>query len=166
MAERRIVVDNLMLQYEGIFELNELYLVIDKWVRQRHYDKFEKRNHEQVLKDGRYVELELEPWKKFTDYAKIALNVYIHAYNLKDVVVKKDNIDVKMNQGKIKIRFIGYLVTDYEHKWEGKPIFYFLRAVMDRWVYKVSLDKYEAGVAEEVMHLYQNCRAFLNLSRY
>ena len=51
MAERRIIVDNLILQYEGIFELQQLYLVIDKWIRQRHYDKFEKRNHEHVLKD-------------------------------------------------------------------------------------------------------------------
>ena len=92
--------------------------------------------------------------------------MYVHAYDIKDVVVKKNNIDVKMNQGKIKIRFIGYLVTDYEGKWEGKPYFYFLRAVMDKFVYRVTADKYESAVAEDVMHLYQNVKAFLNLYRY
>jgi len=166
MAERRIIVDNLMLQYEGLFELRELYMLIDKWLRQKAYDKFEKRNHEHVLKDGKYVEIELEPWRKLNDYAKITINVYIHVYNLKDVVVKKDNVDVKMNQGKIKIRFIGYLVTDYESLWEGKPLFYLLRAIIDKWVYRVSSDKYEAGVAEDVKHLHQNIKAFLNLYRY
>jgi hypothetical protein len=166
MAERRIIIDNLLLQYEGLFELRELYMMIDKWLRQKGYDKFEKRNHEHVLKDGKYIEVELEPWKKITDYAKIVINMYMHCYNIKDVVVKKDNQDVRMNQGKVKIRFIGYLVTDYESKWEGKPVFYFLRAVMDKWVYRVSADKFEGAVSEDVKHLYQNVKAFLNLSRY
>ena len=166
MGERRIVIDNLMLQYEGLFELRELYMMVDKWLRQKGYDKFEKRNHEHVLKEGKYIEIELEPWKKITDYAKIVINLYFHCYNVKEVIVKKDGQDVKMNQGKIKIKFVGFLVTDYEDKWEGKPIFYFLRAVMDKWVYRVASEKYEAAVAEDVKHLYQNVKAFLNLFRY
>ena len=166
MAERRIIIDNLMLQYEGLFEMRELYMMIDKWLRQKGYDKFEKRNYEHVLKEGKFIEMELEPWKKITDYIKIVINMYVHAFNVKEVIVKKDNLDVKMNQGLIKIRFIGYLVTDYEHKWEGKPVFYFLRAVIDKYVYRVSADKYEGAVAEDVKHLYQNVKAFLNLYRY
>jgi len=166
MPERRVVIDNLVLQYEGLFNLTDLYLIIDKWLRQRAYDKLEKKNYQHELKDGTYVEIELEPWKKITDYAKITLNIYIHCFNVKRVVVKKDGKDVKMHQGKINIRWIGFLVTDYEGKWEGKPLFYFLRAVMDKWVYRVSADKYEAAVAEETKHMYQNVRAFLNLYRY
>jgi hypothetical protein len=166
MAERRIVIDNLMLQYEGLFEMRELYMLIDKWLRQKGYDKFEKRNHEHVHKEGKYIEIEMEPWKKITDYMKIVINIYVHAYNVKEVIVKKDNLDVKMNQGLIKIRFIGYMVTDYEDKWEGKPVFYFLRAVIDKWVYRVTSDKFESAVADDVKHLYQNIKAFLNLTRY
>lgn len=166
MGERRIVVDNLMLQYEGLFDARELYLVMDKWFRQRGYDKFEKRNHEYNYKDSKYIEYELEPWKKFTDYVKCVINVYVHIYNMTNVTVKRDGHDVKLNQGKIKVRFMGYLVTDYEGKWEGKPLFYFIRAVVDKWIYRVSADKYEGGVADEVKHLYQNIRAFLNMYRY
>jgi len=166
MAERRIIIDNLVLQYEGLFNIKDMYLIIDKWLRQKAYDKFEKKNYQHELKDGTYVEIELEPWRKISDYAKIVQNIYIHCFNVKKVVVKKDGQDVQMNQGKVNIRFIGYLVTDYEGKWESKPVFYFLRAVMDKWVYRVSADKYEAFVAEDVKHLYQNIRAFLNLYRY
>jgi hypothetical protein len=166
VAERRIVIDNLVLQYEGLFDVRELYLMIDKWLRQKGYDKFEKRNYEHVLKDGKYIEIELEPWKKFTDYAKIVINMYIHMHNVKEVVVKKDNVDVKMNQGRIRIRFIGFLVTDYMHKWEGKPVYYLLRAMMDKWVYRVTTDKFESAVSDDVKHLYQNIKAFLNLYRY
>lgn len=166
MAERRIIIDNLMLQYEGLFELRELYLLIDKWLRQKGYDKFEKRNHEHVLKDGKYIEMELEPWKKISDYAKIVINIYMHCYDIKEVIVKKDKVDVRINQGKVKIRFIGYLVTDYESKWEGKPFFYLLRAIVDKWIYRVSSDKLESAVAEDVKHLHQNIKAFLNLYRY
>jgi hypothetical protein len=166
MAERRIVVDNLVLQYEGLFEIKELYLMIDKWLRQKGYDKWEKRNHEHVLKDGRFIEFELEPWKKISDYAKIVISMYIHMLNIKEVTVKKDNVDVKMNQGRVRIRFIGFLVTDYTNKWEGQPLYYFLRAIFDKYVYRVTSDKFEGAVSDDVKHLYQNVKAFLNLYRY
>ncbi|MEM4267996.1 MAG: hypothetical protein QXK37_04145 [Candidatus Woesearchaeota archaeon] len=166
MAERRIVVDNLYLVYEGLFNINDLYLTIDKWLREKRYDKLEKRNSEQVYKDGRQIELELEPWKKITDYARIVINITIWMTNIKEVTVKKDKHIMKMSQGKITLRIIAYLDTDYENKWEGKPYFYFLRTVVDKWIYRVDVRKYESAVADDTFHLYNTIKSFLNLYRF
>ena len=166
MAERRIVVDTLRLNYQGLFNLNELYLVIDKWFRERGYDKYERNNYEQVFKDGRQIELELEPWKKTSDYAKCAIKMNMLFSNVKDVVVKRDGFNVKMNQGKILITFMGYLETDYENKWESKAFMFFLRTIFDMYIYKIQTNKFEAYVADETSHLYNTIKAYLNMQKF
>jgi hypothetical protein len=166
MSERRIVVDNLYLVYEGLFNVNDFYLTLDKWLREKGYDKFEKRNSEQVYKDGRQIEMEMEPWKKITDYARITINMTLWMTNLKEVMVKKDKYNVKMTQGKITLRMIAYLDTDYENMWEGKPYYFFIRSVIDKWVYRVDVRKYESACADDAFHLYNTLKSFLNLYRF
>jgi hypothetical protein len=166
MAERRIVVDNLYLVYEGLLNINDFYLVVDKWLREKGYDKLEKRNVEQVFKEGRQIELELEPWKKITDYARIVLNMTFWMTNLKEVQVKKDKYTIKMMQGKVTMRMIAYLDTDYENMWEGKPVFYLFRHIVDKWIYRVDVRKYESAVADDAFHLYNTMKSFLNLYRF
>ncbi|MEK6921009.1 MAG: hypothetical protein AABX82_03945, partial [Nanoarchaeota archaeon] len=89
MVERRIVVDALRLNYQGLMDVNEFYRVMDKWFREKGFDKYEKRNFEQVLKEGRQIEIEIEPWKKINDYAKEVMKIIFLFTNVKDVVVMK-----------------------------------------------------------------------------
>ena len=49
MADRRIVVDSLQLKYQGLVNVNEFYRIMDKWFREKGYDKYEKRTSEQRL---------------------------------------------------------------------------------------------------------------------
>ena len=79
MSEKRLVIDQLKLNYSGVFHLNDLYRMIDGWLYEKGYYKYEKRNEEMVSETGRKIELELRPWKKTTDYAKneIRLRIFI-----------------------------------------------------------------------------------------
>lgn len=166
MAEKKIVVDTLRLSYQGLFNLNELYLIIDKWLREKGYDKFERKNFEHVYPDGKQIEVEIEPWKKFTDYAKCSIKLNMLFTGVKDVVVKKDGMKVRMNQGKCLITFMGYLETDYEHQWEQKAFLFFLRSLFDMFIYKINTDKFEAFITEDTNHLYQTIKSYLNIQRY
>ena len=139
--------------------------MIDKWLREKGYDKFEKKNFEHVYKDGRQIEVEIEPWKKFSDYAKCSIKVNMLFTGVKDVVINVDNKRVKMNQGKVMMTFMGFMETDYEHRWEQKAFLYFLRTIFDMWIYKINTDKFEAFVAEDTNHLYQTIKSYLNLHR-
>ncbi|MBI5392638.1 hypothetical protein HZA96_02100 [Candidatus Woesearchaeota archaeon] len=166
MTERKIVIDTLQLNYQGLFNMNELYLIIDKWFREKGYDKYEKKNFEHVYKDGKQIEIEMEPWKKNTDYSKSIIKTNILVTNLKEVVIKKDKFTVKTNQGKILITFMGFLETDYEGRWESKAWVYFLRTLFDQYIYRIHTDKFEGYVAEDVNHLYNTIKAYLNLQKY
>ena len=166
MTEREIVVDKLTLTYEGLFSVKELYKVIDSWLAEKSYDKRENKNYEVVNPDGKYIELELEPWKKITTYAKNVFFIRIYCMNVKDVEIEKDGVKMKLNQGKVHIVFDAYLETDYENEWEGKAIFYFLRQVFDKYIFKPFTDGFENGVKEDLMHLHDRIKSFLNLYRY
>ncbi len=166
MSERRIVVDTLRLNYQGLFNLNELYLVIDKWFRERGWDKYERKNYEQVFKDGRQIEIEIEPWKKTSDYARAAIKINMIFTGIKDVVVKRDGYNVKMNQGKLLMTFMGYLDTDYEDRWESKAFLFFLRTLFDMYVYKIHTNKFESYVADETTHLYNTIKSYLNMQKF
>ena len=82
------------------------------------------------------------------------------------VVIIKDGKKVKMQEGKIIILLDGILETDHEHRWEGKPLFYVLRTIFDKYVYTPFVSGFERGVKDDTMTLKNNLKAFLNLSRY
>ena len=166
MVERRIVVDTLRLNYQGLMDVNEFYRVMDKWYREKGFDKYEKRNFEQVLKDGRQIEIEIEPWKKTSDYAKCAIKINMLFTGIKDVIVKRDGHNVKMNQGKILLTFMGYLETDYEGRWESKAFLFFLRTIFDMYIYKIHTNKFESYVADETTHLYNTIKSYLNMQKF
>jgi len=166
MPEREVVVDKLRLTYEGLFSVAELYNMIDEWFRWKGYDKRENKNIEIVKPEGKYIEIELEPWKKVTDYAKNVIKIKIQMFDIKEVEVEKDKTKLKLNQGRVHFVFDGYLETDYESRWEGKPIFYFIRTIFDKYFYRPFTAGFERGVKEDVMHLHSQVKAFLNLYKF
>lgn len=163
MAERRIIVDNLKLSYNGLFNATELYQLIDNWLREKGYDKREIRNQEHVTKEGKYVELEMQPWKKITDYANTLIRVEIKIFKLTEVTIQSNGKKIRMNKGRLNIRFDGYLETDYEHRWEQRPIYFFIRTLFDKFVYASYTHQFENEIAENVNQLYDVVRGFLNL---
>ena len=166
MPEREVIVDKLKLTYEGIFSVSELYKLIDEWFRWKGYDKRENKNIEIVKPEGKFIEIELEPWKKVTDYAKNVIKIRIQMFDIRDVEVEKDNTKLKLNQGKVHFVFDGYLETDYEARWEGKPIFYFIRTIFDKYLYRPFTAGFERGVKQDLMHLHGQIKAFLSMYRF
>ncbi len=165
MAERRIIVDNLKISYNGFFKATELYQLIDNFLREKGYDKREIRNQEHVTREGKYVELEIEPWKKITDYANTKIRVEIKMFNLTESVVSRDGKKEKLNKGKLHIRFDAYLETDYEHRWESRPVYLFIRTIFDKYIYASYTHQFEGEVAENTQELYDVVKGFLNLYR-
>jgi len=166
MAERRLVIDHMRLKYEGLFDLHELYKLIDNWLREKAFDKRELRNQEHVKPDGKYVELILMPWKKITDYARHVIRIEIKVFNLTEVVVERDGQRVKMNQGRVDILFDAYLDTDYEDRWEQKPFYFFMRTIFDKFIYRTYSTQFEELLVENVHQLHTAIKSFLNLYQY
>ncbi|MEM4336653.1 MAG: hypothetical protein QXG86_01485 [Candidatus Woesearchaeota archaeon] len=166
MPEQKLVVEGIEINYEGLFSMREIYKLIDDWLRDYDYDKVEKVNTEYLRPEGKYVELILEPEKKVSDYVKNIIKIKLIGRNLKDVDIEEDGIKKRMQEGNLYITFTGVLETDYEGKWEQKPTLFFLRIIVDKYIYKFYTDKFENALARDVKELSNQVKSFLNLYKY
>jgi len=166
MVEKDIVVDQLRLTYDGLFSVKELYKLITEWLEEKGYDQKETKNIESITPDGKYIEIELLPWKKFTDYIKSMIRIRMIFSGIKEVEVEKDGIKIKLNQGKAQFVFDGYLQTDWENRWEEKPAFILIRTLFDKYFYSPFMTGYRGHLKDNVMDLQGRIKAFLNLYRY
>ena len=167
MAEQEIVVDKERISYEGVFSVAELYRLIDEWLLDKGYWRVEPKHVESTKPEGRFIELNLKPGKTLTDYAKSVFSIQLQLSNIKDVTVESgDGLKQKLNQGKVLLTFTGILETDYEAKWEGKPIFLFIRTIYDKYIYKSLTGGFQATVRDDITQLKNAVSGFLNLHRY
>jgi hypothetical protein len=166
MVETYFVVKKTAIKYTGILNVDELYLHIDEWLHSKGFDKVETKTEEHVEADGKYVELLLEPYYKFNDYCKEILRIHIHMNNIKDVDVNIDNHALKMQEGAIKIETDGFFITDYENRWESRPFYFFIRSLIDKYIYRIYNQKYETILKENANEFRANIKSFLNLYRF
>ncbi len=165
MGERFFVIEGLSLKYDGLFSISELYKLIDEWFQRHGYEKVEKRNAEQVLETGKNIELVIEPEKFVSDYLKFTIRLKILVEDAKEVRIEQDGIKKNMNKGAVDIGFQGFLITDWEGRWEQKPSYFFWRTIFDKFVFKSHIKEYEGKLATDVHQLHNELKAFLNLYR-
>jgi hypothetical protein len=166
MAERRLVIDHMALTYDGLFELHELYVLINQWLKDKGYDLREQKNQEHAKSDGKYIEVEMLPWKKVTDYARHVIKLNLRVLKMKKVVIEQDGNRISMDRGTLRVVIDGYLDTDYEDRWESKPFYFFLRTIFDKFVYRTYSTQYEELLVENCLQLQSTIKSFLNLYQY
>ncbi len=166
MAEVQIVIDGKKLEYEGLFDPGELYAVIDRLMAQHTFDKNEFMNSQHVYEDSKQMEMDLRPYKKLSDYVKVELKIKIKATNLKLVEIEKGGVKKKLYNGNVKVRFIGYLITDYENAWEMKPFYYLIRMLTDKFIYKSYVHEAKTELITVANEVYDELRSYLNMHRY
>jgi len=166
VAEKKIVYQDKFVSFEGLFNLKELFRIIIKWFTERGYDMFENKNYEEVYEDGKKVIFELIPYKKVTDYHKLEIRIFAVFENLKEVELELKGVKQKLLKGRADFTFDAILVTDYENRWEGRPTYYFYRALIDKFVYKSYTDRYENELVRDAKEVQEEIKAYLNMFRY
>ncbi len=166
MAENKLVIDQLKLAYEGLFDFSELYRLIDGFFFDRSYDNMEVMNQEQVTSAGKQVRIILEPEKGITDYFKLVIRIRLYGTDLKEVEVEKEKAKLRLSHGQLKITFDGYVISDRNSKWENSPFLWLIRVLGDKFIFREHYDKAEKWLINDVEDLQQKIKSFLNLHRY
>ncbi len=162
MGEKQKIIKR-EISYEGLFDYKEFFRRMDFWLRDKFYDKWEKRSEEYVAPDGtKTMEFEFTPWKKTTHYHKIVIKIELWISGLKEVEIDVDGEKKRMNEGKMRIAFTGYLVVDYENKWEKSPLLYFIRDLYDKFIYSYITKKYYNMAVDDVNDLINTLNTYLN----
>ncbi len=166
MADKKLVVDDSTITYNGLINFPELYRVVDSFFYEKGYDKWEKINTERVFPSGRQLDIELEPWKKLTDYFESRVNLKIKAIDLRDVEVEMEGVRLNLQQGKLMIKTDAYLRSDYKGKWDS-PFLMFIRTLLDTYVFKNYYRKHERWVINDIKQLQDRIKNHLNtVSKY
>lgn len=166
MAERQVVVDQEKINYEGLFLIKDLIKIVYDWANDKGYVPLEPR-HTEVIKDNiKTVEIDFTPYKKVTDFAKNLFQIKLTCSDITEVVIEQEGKRKKIDQGKVQIVFTAWLETDYEQRWETKPIFYILRTAFEKYVYTPFLSGYRDAIRTDTTTLQDQFKSYLNLYKY
>jgi len=166
MSDLRIVIDHQKLEYEGPFDLNALVTMIQRFLFERGFDRKLEKDFEMDSKSGKQVEWQIANWKKITDYAKYIFRIRMLVHDYVKVDAEKDNKKVKIGNGRVVIFFDGLLELDYFHKWDTRPVFLFMRALFDKFIYKFYTERFEQRLTYDMTHLINEVEKFFNLHRH
>lgn len=165
-SQRTYLVDKHRFSYEGIFVVPDLYKLIDEYYEEKGYDKRELKNAEVVRDDGvRFIEIVFEPWKKVTDYAKSVIKLKVFMENVKDIEIEKEGVKVHAHHGKLLFLFDVYVDTEYEHRWDKKTVFSFIRVLFDKYFFKRYTQQYYAEALDDYRMLVYQIKAYLNMHK-
>lgn len=163
MAELYFVLKPQTVAYTGLLNVHELYMQIDSWFRDKGYEKNEIKNEEAVAKEGKYIELHLEPWKKVTDYLKFVIRLKLKIFDCKEVEVELDGHKTGMHEGRVQASIEAWLLTDYEDRFDQRPLHYFLRTIYDKFFFRTYTQKYSGELKQDALALINELKSFLNL---
>ena len=161
MVEKKYVVENKQLLYEGPFSVPELYDAILQWAGEKGMEEEVKVKREFVEEKHKAREWILELWSELQHHIREVLRVRVLMKNVTQERVKLHGKLPTLDKGELMVNFDGILETDWEGKWEQKPIIYFLRFVFERYIYKYSQRKYDNNVAADLQNLHDTINKVL-----
>ena len=161
--QKNLVVNNKILTYKGIFHADELFSTINRALEARGYEKREKKTEDVVTEDGRRTFIELRPSKSKTSYAKLMIKLRITLNNVTDTVEEFEGQKRKFDLGDIEIAFDSWVLTDYEERWGGKAWVFFLKGMINKFVYKWPLEgSFPGELVSDTAYIYAQIKKLLN----
>jgi len=162
MAEEQKIVDK-KITYNGAFDFKDAYSFFYTLFSDWGYGITEKTYSEKNKGESKDIDVSWECSRKFDDYFKANVKIDWKILGLKSVEIMKDGKKEKAHMGNVEVKIKGILVSDYEDKWTGTPLFKFLRGVYDKFISKTVREGYKDKIEEEAEDAANQIKAFLVL---
>jgi hypothetical protein len=159
------VVLGMTVNYQGLFNLSDLLIMIDSFFKKRGYTKHIMSHKEKVTKKGKSINLRLRPFKQVKSN-KLEVQVWLNVSELIDVEKKIDKIKVKLNKGKVNVVIDAFVIQDMRGKWEARAEYTFIRTIFDKFLFRSKTKDYEGMVKADATELRDEIASFLNLNKF
>ena len=116
---------------------------------------------EKLKGDAKDVEIVWEAVKEISDYFRFVIQSHWLILGMKSIEVQKEGKRVKIDTGVLEIKLRAILVKDYEHRWENRPIWKFLRGIYDKYIIRTRIEQYEQKLLEEINEYIAQCKSLL-----
>ena len=165
MVEKKFVVYELRISYNGPIKITDFYKEVEDWIKQRGMEKELKKKMEHLTPKGKKLEWTIEIWKNINTFTKGVVRLRSIFNNVKEIKIKRKGKTIKIQQADILIQIDGILETDLSQRWEQTPLFYFLRALIDKYIWKFYTERYDGIVSGDAHDLHKTLQAFFNLQK-
>ena len=167
MSEKKQVIYDLRYSYNGPFIVEDFYAHVDKWISEHGYEKEPKKSLEYISKDGKQIQWMIEVHSHIDDLTHGIAVLQVLMNNVKEVVIKKKGKKIRINNGDVNVHIDGFIDAHMHATfWVSKPVYAFIRRLIDRFVVHIYTDKYDGMVAEQCHRLYKDIRAFFNVQKF
>ena len=161
MVEKHFVAVNFRLTHSGSFSLYDLLDMVDHWAEEHHYHKEIKRHYEHHKPDGKELGYSLELWKHINAQVVAIVRFTVMVKRLKDVTITVGGKKEKAQHGDVFIDMDSLLERHKLHQFENKPYIFFIRSVIDRFMYKNLMDMHEGELTADIKGFHDRLRSFL-----
>lgn len=166
MGHLRIIVDHEKIDYEGPLNLGDLFRHIQNFLFERGFDARQDKDFEHHAPEGMEIEWQISPWKRITDYVRHMIKIRILSHELKKIDVVKDGKKTRVDSGHVYIVIDGYIETDYESRWDERPLLVFLRTVYEKFVFRMYTERFDQRLTHDINQLSNSIKHFLNVQRH
>ncbi len=161
--EKDLIINNRELKYSGIFRADELFSTINRSLEQKGYTLREKKTEESVMEAGKRTYVELRPYKEKSNYALLMIKIKININNVTEKVDEVQGQKKKFQHGDVEIIFDSWLMTDYEGRWGMKPWMFFLKGIINKFVYTFPLaGGFQGELVSDTAFIYAQIKKLLN----
>jgi len=176
MAELVFPVSDERIEYEGLFSMKEVFRLLDKYFRQKGYDKKIVFDEEYQTPSGKYIHVKFTPYKKVDDYIRVQMRIWIYAHDLIEVEREVDGRKIKTNKGRLIMIFDAQMQTDYRDNWVVKdrkdpshaPIsnYFLIQTMMEKFIYGKRLKQWEGVTRYTLIGAKTEIVSYLNLNKF
>lgn len=165
--EKNLIINNRELKYKGIFRVDDLFHTINQALKEKQYEKNEKKSEEIVSEAGKKTYLELRPFKQKTNYVILEIKIKITLDNVTETIEEVQGVKKKFQNGDVTVVFDSWIMTDYENRWSMKPLVYFLKSIINKYVYTFPLEAgFPGELAGDTAHIYARIQKLLQSYKY
>ena len=155
MVEKKHVVVELMLKYNGPLSVEDFYKEVDKWANEKGMEKEIKRKSEEVKSKGKRIEYVVELWKSPAMAVKHMVQLRVLFDNVREVKRKRKGHDIKFNEANVLINIDGWLETRLTSRWtQVNPLYAFLRTLYDKYIWGIGQNLTEANEGPVTVYCY------------
>ena len=167
MSEKKQVLYDLRTAYNGPFVVEDFYAEVDNWIKEKGYEKEPKKKMEQVAKNGKKIQWVIEAHSHLDELHHSVIVLRALLDNIREVVIKKDGKKIRINNGDVLINIEGFVQSHVHGSFfQVKPVYYFIRTLLDKYIYNFWSDKYDGVVNSDGRNLFKRMQSFFNVQKY
>ncbi len=165
--EKELVVNNKELLYKGIFRPDDIFRVVNKALKNKEYNKREKRSEELVAEAGTQSYIELRPFKEVSAYMTFMIKIKIVFDKVTETTEEIDGMNRKFQNGDVKIVFDSWLLGDYQSRWGMQPWVFFMKGLINKYIYTFPTESgFKGHLSSDTAYIFAQIKKLLNSYKY